>query len=184
VPTYGLHNVLNATAVVAVSYKAGLDMNEVARQMKTFKGVKRRFSQKSIGDTIIIDDFAHHPTEIMATLDAARQRYPEKKVAAVFQPHTFTRTIALMDEFAQALELADGVFLAEIYGSAREAKGDVNIQDLAAKLSKGGTIISEEDMGPVLEYMNEVIVFMGAGDIQKFEFAFEKLLSRTLPNNQ
>ena len=184
VPTYGLHNVLNATAVVAVSYKAGLDLDAVAREMKSFKGVKRRFSQKTIGDTVIIDDFAHHPTEIMATLDAARQRYPEKKVAAVFQPHTFTRTIALMDEFAQALEMADAIFLAEIYGSAREAKGDVNIEDLAAKISKGGTIITEEDMGPVLKYMDEVIVFMGAGDIQKFEFAFEKLLSRTLPNNQ
>ncbi|MDR2832501.1 MAG: UDP-N-acetylmuramate--L-alanine ligase [Streptococcaceae bacterium] len=184
VPTFGLHNVLNATAVVALAYIAGLDLEKVAEQMKTFGGVKRRFSEKMIGNTTIIDDFAHHPTEIMATLDAARQRYPHKKVAAVFQPHTFTRTIALMDEFAQALELADEVYLAEIYGSAREAKGDVDISDLAKKLSKGSTIITEEDMSPVLKYTDEVIVFMGAGDIQKFEFAFEHLLSRTLPNNQ
>ena len=184
VPTYGLHNVLNATAVVGVSFVAGLDMKEVAKQMASFAGVKRRFSEKKIGETTIIDDFAHHPTEIMATIDAARQRYPKKKIVAVFQPHTFTRTIALMDDFARALELADDVFLGEIYGSAREVAGEVDITDLARKLTHGGVVVSEEDMSPVLKYEGEVIVFMGAGDIQKFEYSFEQLLASTLPNNQ
>ncbi|MDR2465452.1 MAG: UDP-N-acetylmuramate--L-alanine ligase [Streptococcaceae bacterium] len=184
VPTFGFHNVMNALAVIGVAYLNGLDMLRVAEEMATFSGVKRRFSEKKIGDTVVIDDFAHHPSEIIATLDAARQKHPNKKVIAVFQPHTFTRTIALMDEFAESLQLADEVFLAEIYGSAREAKGEVSIQDLANKIEKGGIVVSEEDMSPILKYQDEVIVFMGAGDIQKFEFAFESLLSRTIPNAQ
>ncbi|SJZ37067.1 UDP-N-acetylmuramate--L-alanine ligase [Pilibacter termitis] len=184
VPTFGEHNVMNALAVLSVAFKTGLDMRKVEQEIQTFPGVKRRFSEKIIGETVVIDDFAHHPAEIKATLDAARQKYPDRKVAAVFQPHTFTRTIALMDEFAESLELADAIYLGEIYGSARETSGDVNIEDLAAKLTKGGTIISEENMSSVLEYEGEVVVFMGAGDIQKFEFAFEYLLSRSLPNKQ
>ncbi|MBF0842985.1 UDP-N-acetylmuramate--L-alanine ligase, partial [Streptococcus danieliae] len=85
--------------------------------LKTFAGVKRRFTEKIVNGVTIIDDFAHHPTEIIATIDAARQKYPSKEIVAIFQPHTFTRTIALMDEFAEALNLADSVYLAEIYGS-------------------------------------------------------------------
>ena len=84
---------------------------------------------------MIIDDFAHHPTEIIATLDAARQKYPSKEIVAIFQPHTFTRTIALLDEFAEALNQADAVYLAQIYGSAREVDhGDVKVEDLEAKI--------------------------------------------------
>ncbi|WP_330847487.1 glutamate ligase domain-containing protein, partial [Streptococcus suis] len=95
-------------------------------------GVKRRFTEKIVNDTVIIDDFAHHPTEIIATIDAARQKYPSKELVAIFQPHTFTRTIALLDEFADALNGADAVYLAQIYGSARETdNGQVKVEDLA-----------------------------------------------------
>ncbi|MDR0922021.1 MAG: UDP-N-acetylmuramate--L-alanine ligase [Lactobacillales bacterium] len=184
VPAFGQHNIMNALGVIAVAYDAGLDMQLVADEMLTFQGVKRRFSEKKVSDMVIIDDFAHHPAEIKATLDAARQKYPDKKVIAVFQPHTFTRTIALMDDFAEALDLADEVYLGEIYGSARETSGDVKIEDLAAKLSKGGTVVSEENMSPLLKFHDEVVVFMGAGDIQKFENAYEELLSQTTKNNQ
>ena len=80
---------------------------------ETFGGVKRRFTEKTVNGTVIIDDFAHHPTEIIATIDAARQKYPSKEIVAIFQPHTFTRTIALLDEFAEALNDADAVYLAQ-----------------------------------------------------------------------
>ncbi|WP_422803588.1 UDP-N-acetylmuramate--L-alanine ligase [Streptococcus sp. FT1-106] len=185
VPTYGRHNVLNATAVVANLYIAGVDMTLVAEHLKTFSGVKRRFTEKIINGTVIIDDFAHHPTEIIATLDAARQKYPSKEIVAIFQPHTFTRTIALLDEFADALNQADAVYLAQIYGSAREVDhGDVKVEDLAAKIVKPAKVVTVENVSPLLDHDNAVYVFMGAGDIQLYERSFEELLSNLTKNTQ
>ncbi|MGT2933189.1 UDP-N-acetylmuramate--L-alanine ligase [Streptococcus catagoni] len=185
VPAYGRHNILNATAVIANLYTAGIDMKLVAEHMKTFAGVKRRFTEKIINETIIIDDFAHHPTEIMATIDAARQKYPSKEIVAIFQPHTFTRTIALLDEFAQALNEADSVYLAQIYGSAREVDhGDVKVEDLKEKIIKSSKVITVENVSPLLDHEDAVYVFMGAGDIQLYERSFEELLANLTKNNQ
>lgn len=184
-PAYGRHNVLNALAVIANLYIAGFDMDLVREQLPSFKGVKRRFTEKKVNDTVIIDDFAHHPTEIVATLDAARQKYPSKEIVAVFQPHTFTRTIALLDEFAQALNDADSVYLAQIYGSAREEdKGEVKVEDLADRITKPGKVITVENVSPLLNHDNAVYVFMGAGDIQSYEHSFEVLLSSLTKTNQ
>ncbi|SUN48178.1 UDP-N-acetylmuramate--L-alanine ligase [Streptococcus equi subsp. equi] len=184
-PAYGRHNILNATAVIANLFIAGFDMKLVAEHLKSFSGVKRRFTEKVINDTIIIDDFAHHPTEIIATLDAARQKYPNKEIIAIFQPHTFTRTIALLDDFAHALNEADSVYLAPIYGSAREIdKGDVKVEDLAAKVERPAEVISVDNVSPLLDHDNAVYVFMGAGDIQLYERSFEELLANLTKNNQ
>ncbi|MGT2910408.1 UDP-N-acetylmuramate--L-alanine ligase [Streptococcus cameli] len=185
IPTFGKHNVLNATAVIANLYIAGFDLKLVAEHLKTFAGVKRRFTEKIINGTVVIDDFAHHPTEIIATIDAARQKYPSKEIVAIFQPHTFTRTIALLDEFAQALNQADAVYLAQIYGSAREVdKGEVKVEDLAAKITKKGSVITVENTSPLLDHSNAVYVFMGAGDIQSYEYSFEQLLANLAKNVQ
>ncbi len=178
VPAFGRHNILNATAVIANLYIAGFDMDLVREHLATFAGVKRRFTEKVVNDTIIIDDFAHHPTEIIATLDAARQKYPSKEIVAVFQPHTFTRTIALLDEFADALNQADAVYLAQIYGSAREVDhGDVKVEDLAKKVIKPAKVVTVDNVSPLLDHDDAVYVFMGAGDIQLYERSFEELLS-------
>ena len=178
VPAYGRHNILNATAVIGNLYVAGFDMDLVAEHLKTFSGVKRRFTEKIISGNVVIDDFAHHPTEIIATLDAARQKYPSKEIVAIFQPHTFTRTIALLDEFAEALSEADAVYLAQIYGSAREVDhGDVKVEDLAAKINKPAKVVTVENVSPLLDHDNAVYVFMGAGDIQLYERSFEELLA-------
>ena len=185
IPTFGKHNVLNATAVIANLYIAGFDLALVAEHLKTFGGVKRRFTEKVVNGTVIIDDFAHHPTEIIATIDAARQKYPSKEIVAIFQPHTFTRTIALLDEFAEALNDADAVYLAQIYGSAREVdKGEVKVEDLAAKISKKGGLVTIENTSPLLDHDNAVYVFMEAGDIQSYEYSFEQLLSNLSKNVQ
>ncbi|NQN68180.1 UDP-N-acetylmuramate--L-alanine ligase [Streptococcus suis] len=185
IPTFGKHNVMNATAVIANLYIAGFDLKLVEEHLKTFGGVKRRFTEKIVNDTVIIDDFAHHPTEIIATIDAARQKYPSKELVAIFQPHTFTRTIALLDEFAEALNGADAVYLAQIYGSARETdNGQVKIEDLATKISKKGGLITVENTSPLLDHENAVYVFMGAGDIQSYEYSFERLLSNLTNNVQ
>lgn len=185
IPTFGKHNVLNATAVIANLFVAGFDLELVKEHLKTFAGVKRRFTEKVVNDTVIIDDFAHHPTEIIATIDAARQKYPSKEIVAIFQPHTFTRTIALLDEFARALDEADAVYLAQIYGSAREVdKGQVKVEDLAAKINKRGGLVTVENTSSLLDHDNAVYVFMGAGDIQSYEYSFEQLLSNLSKNVQ
>lgn len=180
IPTYGDHNIENALSVIALAIHEELDADHIAEYLSTFGGVKRRFSEKLVGDTIIIDDYAHHPVEIKATLTAARQKYPERKIVAVFQPHTFSRTIALLNDFAEALDHADAVYLSDIFHSAREQSGQVKIDDLFQLLKKGEAMISEEDVSPLLDHAGEVVIFMGAGDIQKFERAYEELLSNTM----
>ena len=174
---FGEHNVLNTLAVIAVSYFEKIDLGKVKQELLTFKGVKRRFTEKTVADMVIIDDYAHHPTEIRATLDAARQQYPNKKLIAVFQPHTFTRTIALMDDFAKSLNIADQVYLTDIFGSIRENSGNVSSADLGKKITKGGEVLKLDNMSPLLDYHDAVVIFMGAGDIQKYERVYEQLLS-------
>lgn len=174
---FGEHNVLNTLAVIAVSYFEKLDLEKIKHELLTFKGVKRRFTEKTVADMVIIDDYAHHPHEIRATLDAARQQYPNKKLIAVFQPHTFTRTIALMDDFAKSLNIADKVYLTDIFGSIRENSGNVSSADLGKKITKGGEVLKLDNMSPLLDYHDAVVIFMGAGDIQKYEQVYEQLLS-------
>lgn len=184
VPLFGEHNVLNSLAVIGVGHMEKLDHALINRELQTFSGVKRRFSEKKVADQVIIDDYAHHPQEIKATIDAARQKYPDKQIVAVFQPHTYTRTLALMDDFAKSLDLADEVFLTNIFGSIREAHGDITSKDLGDKIHKGGKVITLDDLSPLLDFHNTVMIFMGAGDVQKYETAYEQLLSTLNPNQQ
>ncbi|WP_264738789.1 UDP-N-acetylmuramate--L-alanine ligase [Cytobacillus firmus] len=172
IPAYGDHNVLNSLAVIALCHYEEIDAKIVQEQLLSFEGVKRRFSEKKVGSQVIIDDYAHHPTEIKATVEAARQKYPEKDVVAVFQPHTFTRTQAFLDDFASSLNLADKVYLCEIFGSARENHGKLTIDDLKAKIPNA-QILSEEETAVLRNHEDSVIMFMGAGDIQKFQQAYE-----------
>ena len=182
VPLFGEHSVLNALAVVAVADTEGLDAELIAQELASFGGVKRRFSEKKEADAVIIDDYAHHPSEIKATLDAARQKFPDKQVVAVFQPHTFSRTIAYLDDFATTLSAADAVYVTPIFSSAREQSGSVSAADLAAKI-ENGHVIELADMSPLLDYHDAVFVFMGAGDIQKYEHVFEDLLEDISPKS-
>jgi len=134
---FGRHNVLNAAAVITVCYFLNLDMEKVREAMKNFRGTSRRFEY--IGErngAILIDDYGHHPEEIKATLKAAREVYPEKNIWAVFHPHTFTRTKALLSEFSQSFGDADKVIVLDIYGSAREVQGGVHSQELVDLINK------------------------------------------------
>ncbi|WP_220739016.1 UDP-N-acetylmuramate--L-alanine ligase [Leuconostoc miyukkimchii] len=178
VPLFGQHSILNALAVIAVAYIEKVDLDLIREYLMTYQGVKRRFSEKQIADITVIDDYAHHPTEIDATLDAARQKYPNKQIIAIFQPHTYSRVIAYKDEFAKSLEAADKVYLANIFGSAREKAGAVTSAEIGDEISKFGGIIEEDNMSLLMPYENAVMVFMGAGDIEKYEFAYEKLLGQ------
>lgn len=176
IPTFGDHNVLNTLAVIALCHYEGININIIKEQLKTFSGVKRRFSEKQIGSQIIIDDYAHHPTEIKATIDAANQKYPDREIIAVFQPHTFSRTQTFLDDFARSLNLADKVYLCDIFGSARENHGKLSIEDLQAKIP-GAVLLDEKDTTRLKQHENDVIIFMGAGDIQKYQVAYEKELA-------
>lgn len=176
IPSFGEHSVLNALAVIGVCHYEEIDVSIVKEQLSSFQGVKRRFSEKRIGSQILIDDYAHHPTEIKATIDAANQKYPDREIVAVFQPHTFSRTQAFLEDFAKSLRLADKTYLCEIFGSARENHGKLTIQDLQTKI-EGAEILSEENTSLLEKHQNSVIVFMGAGDIQKFQESYENQLT-------
>jgi UDP-N-acetylmuramate--alanine ligase len=168
--------VLNALAVIGICHYETIDVSIVKEQLSSFQGVKRRFSEKTIGTQILIDDYAHHPTEIKATIDAANQKYPDREIVAVFQPHTFSRTQAFLEDFAKSLRLADKTYLCEIFGSARENHGKLTIQDLQSRI-EGSEVLLEENTALLEKHKNSVIIFMGAGDIQKFQESYEKQLT-------
>ncbi|WP_047981558.1 UDP-N-acetylmuramate--L-alanine ligase [Ornithinibacillus contaminans] len=175
IPMYGNHHVLNALSVIAICQYEGLQAEEI-KAISTFQGVKRRFTEKQIGNQIIIDDYAHHRREITATIESARKKYPNKSVVAVFQPHTFTRTKTFLQEFADSLEAADSVYLCDIFGSAREDGGQLTIYDLQ-KLIDDSSILQLENVQELSQFDDSVIIFMGAGDIQKFQKAYEESLA-------
>lgn len=170
---YGDHSVLNALAVIALCHYENIDVEAIKHQFTTFEGVKRRFNEKSLGEQVIIDDYAHHPTEIKVTIEAARQKYPSREIVAVFQPHTFTRTQKFLDEFAESLRKADQVYLCDIFGSARENKGELTIQDLQKRID-GAELITVMTTEVLKKHKDGVLIFMGAGDIQKFEASYMK----------
>ncbi|SHF80033.1 UDP-N-acetylmuramate--L-alanine ligase [Ornithinibacillus halophilus] len=180
IPMYGNHNILNALSVIAICHYEGLQADAM-KSLSTFQGVKRRFTEKVIDSQIIIDDYAHHPIEITATIESAQKKYPNRPIVAIFQPHTFTRTKTFLQEFADSLKEADHVFLCDIFGSAREDNGQLTIDDLL-KLIDHATLLEIENIDVLQEHKDSVLVFMGAGDIQKFQEAYEKSLQ--VSNNE
>ncbi|WP_146551049.1 UDP-N-acetylmuramate--L-alanine ligase [Rummeliibacillus sp. SL167] len=175
IPMFGDHNVLNTLAVISLCHYEGLPTELIQERLHTYHGVKRRFTETDIGERTLIDDYAHHPTEISATIQAARQKFPERELVAIFQPHTFTRTQAFLQNFANSLKQADSVYLCNIFGSAREKSGALSIQDLA-NLVEGSKILTMDSVSDLLAHRDSVFLFMGAGDIHKFQEAFENLL--------
>ena len=135
----GLHNVSNALASIALGELLGLSREVIIKGLGSFTGTDRRFQYKGeVAGVTIIDDYAHHPTEIEATLHAAKN-YPHKKTWCVFQPHTYTRTKALLPEFARALTLADHVVLADIYAAREKNTIGISSQDLQKCIQELGT---------------------------------------------
>lgn len=175
---YGDHNIQNALAVIAISYLEKMDVKNIKEALETFGGVKRRFNETNVANQVLVDDYAHHPREISATIETARKKYPNKDIVAVFQPHTFSRTQAFLEEFAASLSKADHVYLCEIFGSIRENTGDLTIQDLINRID-GSALIDENNIDVLEQFDNAVILFMGAGDIQKLQRAYEEHVGMT-----
>lgn len=171
----GEHNLLNASAVMAAALKLGIKKEIIEQALAEFQGTRRRFEIKGERKGVLfIDDYAHHPTEIKATLQAAKSAYPAQKIWAVFQPHTFSRTKALLDDFAQAFGQADQVIILDIYGSVREKAGEISARDLVKKVShyqkKAKYIPTIEQAKKYLEKQlqpGDLVLTMGAGDVWK-----------------
>jgi len=174
----GLHNVYNATAVFALCHELGLDLTKVTAALNNYSGASRRFEVKGVvGKTTIIDDYAHHPSEIAATLRAARQKYGNgKKILCIFQPHQYSRTRHLIKGFTEAFTDADQIFVSDIL-RVRDSDEDVAMIDpesFVRKLSEkhahvryGGAL--QKTINTVRPTMRDfdVIITMGAGDVWK-----------------
>ena len=170
----GEHNIYNSLAVVAVARSLDIPMETILRGLKRFTGTDRRFQKKgSVNGFTIIDDYAHHPQEIAATIEAAK-KYPHRKLWIVFQPHTYSRTAALLDDFAGALSQADEIVLADIYAAREKNTIGISSDDLRKHMLEQNTnvyyIPKFEDIEDfLLQHVEEgdVLITMGAGDIYK-----------------
>ena len=164
----GRHNLMNALAAFAMADVYGVSFDLIKKQLASFKGVKRRFSYKIKKEQIVlIDDYAHHSTEINAVEASVREMYPEKKVLAVFQPHLFSRTRDFADDFADSLSKFDEVLLLDIYPARELPIKGVTSSWLMEKMTlQNKKLTTKEDLSKdVLQSNAEVIVMIGAGDI-------------------
>jgi UDP-N-acetylmuramate--alanine ligase len=179
----GKHNVLNGTAALAALDALGFQRTESARALGQFAGVGRRFelAGEAAGVTVI-DDYAHHPTEIAATLQAARERFPERRIWAIFQPHTFSRTKALIDDFAAALAVADEIVLLDIYAAREIDDGSISSAELARRIGPRALVVAGvPDVVPAVYPLlqeGDVVLTIGAGDVTHAAPALVRALER------
>ncbi|MDZ7606101.1 MAG: UDP-N-acetylmuramate--L-alanine ligase [Cyclobacteriaceae bacterium] len=175
----GFHNVENATAAVSVCRKLGIDIKDIKNALATFKGVKRRFEYHiKTNDLVYIDDYAHHPTEIRAFIESVRKLYPGKRITAIFQPHLFSRTRDFVDGFASSLDLADEILLMNIYPARELPMEGVTsaiiydrMKNRNKKIVENSSVLSE-----IAALKPEVLLTIGAGDIDRFVPQIEELL--------
>lgn len=170
----GKHNVLNAAAVITTCYKFNLSKEKIKEALENFQGTARRFEYigKSPKGALLFDDYGHHPEEIKATLKATREIYPEKNLIVIFHPHSYSRTEALLQEFAQSFDEANKIIVLDIYGSAREFSGKVSSQDLVDLINKYNPEKAEyiptipEVVENLVEKINEndLVLSIGAGN--------------------
>ncbi len=164
----GEHNVLNATACVACAYAMGIDMQYVKEGLAAFAGTKRRFEKKGyINGALVIDDYAHHPTEIKATLDAVA-RVNHNKLWCIFQPHTYTRTYSLFDDFVSVLSDAENVVVADIYAAREQDTGIVSAKQLADKIPGAVFMKSFDEIESYIRLNaaeGDIVLTVGAGNV-------------------
>ncbi len=166
----GRHNVLNALAAIAAASEVGIELADVEKALRRFRGVGRRFEHKgTVGGVVVIDDYAHHPTEIRATLAAVRERYPDRELWAVWQPHTYSRARALFKDFVRSFDQADHVIVTDIYAAREQDDLGIRASDLAAAMSHGDArhIASLDETVDYLRQRlrpGDVLITLGAGD--------------------
>ncbi len=168
---FGKHMVYNMLASISVGLYLGIDLDIIIKRLNEFSGVKRRFNIKPINETkhiYLIDDYAHHPTSIKLTLEAIRQKYPHYIISCLFQAHTYSRVALFHQDFAQALSLADNVYIDDIFGSIREQQGDINKQIMIDDLLKYNTKVYDNINFLKDITKDHIIAVLGAGDIDTY----------------
>ncbi|MCE7073400.1 UDP-N-acetylmuramate--L-alanine ligase [Dyadobacter sp. CY327] len=182
----GYHNIENSVAASAVALHLGVDPEKIKEALENYGGVKRRFEYQLEEDGhIYIDDYAHHPTEIEAFLSSVKGLYPGRHVTAIFQPHLFTRTRDFADGFAESLSLADRLLLLEIYPAREQPIEGVNSGMLMEKITaKEKQLITKDKVLNVLADLNtDIVVTIGAGDIDTLVEPIRNLLKNSIVNN-
>ncbi len=186
----GLHNVLNALGAIAVGLELEVPFENIVQGIAAYSGVDRRFQIRGeAGGVIVVDDYAHHPTEIIATLEAATTGWPERRIVAVFQPHLYSRTTELAEDFARAFVNADVLVLTDIYGAREEPIEGVSGEMLADLATKYGhrAVHYVEDKSALpstilgLVQSGDLVITMGAGDIwRQGEAFYHQLVERNM----
>jgi UDP-N-acetylmuramate--alanine ligase len=177
---FGEKNISNAAGVVLTLLHLGYSEDRIRHAISGFSGVKRRFEKVAYTNhTYLFDDYAHHPEEIKATIQAARRRFTSRRIIAIFQPHTYSRTYELQNEFVDALSLADYSLIAPIFSSAREKGETINITSIDLEnIAKNKGIMHIKAYTSVLDIIDtlremikpgDVVFTMGAGDIYKLK---------------
>ena len=184
----GEHNIMNALAVIAVAYNLGVDITKVFGVLPDFTGIDRRLMFKDeVDGVVVLDDYAHHPTEIRASLKAIRERYELGRIFCIFQPHQYSRTRFLLDDFAESFKLCDVAIVPEIYfvRDTLESKQQVNSQVLVDKLrSNGSEAVFIDSFAGICDYLKsnviagDLVVTMGAGDVWKVADEYIQWLRR------
>lgn len=169
----GIHNIYNALASIATAYVLGIPAEEIIEYIKIYKGIHRRFDLLGeVKGAKVIDDYAHHPAEIRATLEAA-QKYPHGEIWCVFQPHTYTRTLALLEDFSRSFHDADHVIITDIYAAREKDEGRIHSTRLAELIKDHKDVQYLKDFDGIADYLlnrvqpSDLIITMGAGDVYK-----------------
>lgn len=176
----GRHNVLNATAALAMGHQLGVPVDSLIKGLNTYSGVKRRFELIVEKDTCVyIDDYAHHPGEIRALIDALREMYPRQKIMGVFQPHLYSRTKDFMDQFAHVLETFDELILLDIYPAREKPIAGVDSKTLLEKINmeRKKLIVADQLIDEIVKGDFDVLVTVGAGDIDRWVQPIKKALT-------
>lgn len=175
-PIYGQHQLIDALAVISVCYYENINAEEVSIYFKTFHGAKRRFTETFVNNNIIIDDYAHHPNEIKSTINAIKQKYPDKLIVSIFQPHTFTRTKEFAEEIANELSKTDISYIMDIH-PAREKQEDYPdiTKDIIINKMNNGYGLTMYDALILNKHQNAVFIFMSPNDLSKLEQDLIKL---------
>lgn len=184
---YGRHQVLNATVAAAMAHRANVEPQAIAEALRTFEGAERRMTRKGeIGGVLILDDYGHHPTEIQVTLRAVRERFPDRRLWVVFQPHQHSRTRFLLNDFARSFGLADRLLVPDIYfvRDSEKMRDAICSEDLVKRVhANGGDATYLPKLEDITQYVVEnvqsgdVVLTMGAGDVWKISDELVRRLS-------